>query len=174
MKTRNNGIYNKGYNSEEDHENYSENRELINKISKNIINNINIFMIKSLKKSKNPIKKAKVELTDFFFLYLKNKYNLDYKYKICEDFISDFNIINQRLIETSTETKAIYYIKTNTFNLKLNKKRFIYYLDKESVKKKKLINPTLSIQFIRENEQNMSQKKTDFLKQYTKQRKLIK
>ena len=67
MKTRNNGIYNKGYNSEEDHENYSENRELINKISKNIINNINIFMIKSLKKSKNPIKKAKVELTDFFF-----------------------------------------------------------------------------------------------------------
>ena len=68
-------------------------------------------MIKSLKKSKNPIKKTKIELTDDLFFYIKNKYNLNYKYKICEDFISDFNIINERLIETSTKTNALYYIK---------------------------------------------------------------
>ena len=110
-------------------------------------------------------------MTDDLFFY---KYNLNCKYKICEDFISDFYIINERLIETSTETNALYYIKKNSFKLKLNKKRFIYYFDKNSVEKKKIVNPSLSLQFVRENNQNISQKQTDFLKEYTQQRKFIK
>ena len=73
---------------------------------KNILKNINIFIIKSLKKTKNPIKRANIEVDQNFLNILKTNYNLNNKYQNCSDFLVDYKIETNRLIETSTKRQS--------------------------------------------------------------------
>ena len=125
---------------------------------KHIINNINIFVIKSLKKTKNPIKRANIEVNENFINILKDKYNINNKYKNCEDFLFDFKIETNRLIETSLRSSSLYSIDRKNFSLKINNKKTIKYQTKNALTKEKKLNPSISIKFLRIVDNNINDK----------------
>ena len=118
-----------------------------------IINSIRIFIMRSLKKTKNPIKKTNMLIKNF---------DMNYKFKETRNFASFFNIETERLIHTSSKNKCIYFIKDNILDIKLNKKKYIKYLDKL------LCSPSISIKFLRSFQNDISSiqrlKLNDFLK----------
>ena len=88
-----------------------------------IINSIRIFIMRSLKKTKNPIKKTNIEINLKFQNMLIKNFDMNYKFKETRNFASFFNIETERLIHTSSKNKCIYFIKDNILDIKLNKKK---------------------------------------------------
>ena len=108
---------------------------------------INYHILKNLikKKKKIPICSFKIEISETFKTYLKNKFKITGRFKSCKSFFNNFKIINER-----------YFNKINfctfdpdTFYIKISNKKTLKYLDKNLKEKIILSKSNLSIKFYR-------------------------
>ena len=179
MLTRYSGKFVEGFYSEKtilEDEIYYENTFSEDKLQKNhienskqkdnklkfrpIINTIRQFIIKNLKKTKNPIIRTNIEISLKFQYFLIKNFNISFKYKEINNFNTYYNIDTERLIYSSTKNKSLYFINDNILEIKLNRKKYIKYFDRNNVNRKILCSPSISIKFLRSvhNEMNSSQK----------------
>jgi hypothetical protein len=117
---------------------------------KPIINNINLFIIKNLKKKRksSPIQRLSVEINDSFRKLLLSKYEIGLKYKACNDFLFDLNLETERFIKTSSEANCKFFVKPGSFMIKLNKKSSVRYISTGEIPKIIEKNPSITVKFI--------------------------
>ena len=133
---------------------------------KDIINNFNIFMVKNLKKrSNNPIKRTKIEISSIFKNLLIN--NCQIKNKFCEAsaFLKDFNLVTQRFIKNG-ELKGFAFVEKGSFKIKINnrsKTKFDVAENEESVLHS---NNSVSVEYVQSFKTIMSDKQKDFLRNF--------
>ena len=154
------------------------------------INSINVFILKGLKRlfnslrfqnwvilfnsyfcilnkrSINPIQRLNIDIDKKFYTLLKNIYNLGYHFKLCDQFIIDFSLSTKRTIKITNENFTIFSVAANSFKMKINKPKVIEFLDEEKRKAKIHKNPSMSIQFRRENTPIISSKQLDILQRF--------
>lgn len=149
MLTRNKGVYSVGA--------YSENitdADAINLAAqrkfKSIINNINYFLIKNLKKKrkKSPIQRMAIEINEPFQKFLVDNYEIGHKFKVCNDILFDFKLETERFINLSSEASCKYFVKPGSFMIKLNRKSRLRYMAKEDHPKVIEKNPSITVRFI--------------------------
>ena len=114
---------------------------------KPIINNLNLFIIKNLKKSRkrSPNQRITLEINSSFQKFLESNYNIGFKYSVCDDFLSDFNLEKERFIKTSSEANCKFFIKSRSFQIKLNRKSCVHYISSGEIPKIIEKNPSISV-----------------------------
>ena len=149
----------------------TEKEKIIKKESyKRDINNLNLLIIKHLKMKVGKHSIRNIDISDKFNSYLKSNYKIK-GYKKNEEFLNENSIITR--IYNSKD--SYFFIKENSFELRINKKRIQTYNDKDLTEKKLNSNFSVSIRFIKASNLDMSLiHKTEFSKMKNYAFKLIK
>ena len=115
-----------------------------------IINNLNFFILKNLKKKRksSPIHTLSIEINSSFQNFLSNNYEIGLKYKVCKDLLFDFKLETERFVQTSSQSNCRFFIKPDSFKIKLNKKTKLRYITNGEVPKVIEKNPSISVKFI--------------------------
>lgn len=149
MLTRNNGAHTLGAYTEVRLEADHDLKAAIRRF-KPIINNLNYFLVKNLKKKRksSPIQRISVEINDSFQKFLISNYEVSHKFKVCNDFLFDLNLETERLINISNLSNCKYFVKPGSFMIKLNKKSRLRYTAIGENPKILEKNPSISVKFI--------------------------
>ena len=149
MLTRNNRKHTPGAYIEERLETDEPSKTTLRRFTP-IINNINLFIIKNLKKKRksSPIQRLSIEINDSFRKLLLSKYEIGMKFKICDDFLFDLKLETERFIKTSSESNCKFFIKPGSFMIKLNKKSSVHYISNGEIPKVIEKNPSITVKFI--------------------------
>jgi hypothetical protein len=115
------------------------------------INELNFLIIKNLKFSKNPIKKLKININKSIRTYLIKKYDLNYSFKNCNNFIEENDIMKERYFQNIKTSFNKTFIKNDSFQLKLNKQMSVKFFDNKLQVNKIKNGFSLSVKFTREN-----------------------
>ena len=175
MKTRNNGAYHAGYykkkmvlkNSDLKHN--SSNKSLPVKFPQEfnkIINSLNVFIIKNLKKTKNPIKRTNIEISLKFKNFLENYFDLGFKFNKMDKFLNHFGLVTERIIKVNNLNDCLFFIQRDSFEMKLNKKSYINYINKDNKYEKLLKNFSVSVKFIRDQKVILNDSQNTKLQNY--------
>ena len=89
---------------------------------------INFQMVSKLKRTKNPTKVFKVLINDNLKRYLKDKYRLNGRFRLANEFIQDFDILDKRNMALNSFCK----IENGSFLLKINNNRRANYFEVEN------------------------------------------
>ena len=132
---------------------------------KRIFKNINIFIVSNLRKKRNhsSLQRRKFEVTECFINFLKENYEVDLKFKKVTGFLSDFNVIKERLIEIDNHEKIKFFIKS--FKIKINRRSYVRYISSDGRKEKIEKNPTISAELTTGME-TLNSTDTNFLQNY--------
>lgn len=149
MRTRNNGTRTLGAYTEDRLEDDQSFKTALKKF-KAIINNLNFFMVKNLKKKRktSPIHRLTIEINESFQKFLVSNYEMGLKYRICHDFLFDFKIETERFVNISSQSSCKFFVKPGSFMIKLNRKSRQRYISRGQIPKCLEKNPSITVKFI--------------------------
>ena len=149
MRTRNQGSYKLGkYRELQTDKTYQ--CEINVHRFKSFINNINVFLLKNLRKKRNqsPINHISMDINNSFKRFLLEKYEIGHKFQLCDDFVTDMKLLTERYINIMNESKCRFFVKPNSFMIKINNKKLFKYIGKEEENLAIERNPSISVKFI--------------------------
>jgi hypothetical protein len=94
----------------------------------NLKTEINFQMVSKLKRTKNPTKVFKVLINDNLKRHLIDKYRLNGRFRLANEFIQDFDILDKRNMALNSFCK----IENGSFLLKINNNRRANYFEVEN------------------------------------------
>ena len=124
------------------------------------INEVNFKIVKSLKCSKNPIKRIKINTSKSIRDYLIRNYKLNYSFQKV-DFVENYQIIKERYYTNCTKNRIS--IKSNSFEIKLNKHSSVKFMNAKGEYEKLKDKLSITIKFIKESYVQLTEKQREIL-----------
>ena len=132
---------------------------------KYFINSLNFFLVKSLKKTRNPIIKEAFEINLKIKNFLVKNYFLNTRFKKTTNFLIDNHLISERNIHVNNFNFCSYFVQLDSFEMRLKKKGHKTYYNRDNKLCKILKNPCVIVKFIRDNKVNLLDSQREKLQQ---------